>query len=235
LLVGALMHSKRIFIVSASVLFLTVVLFKVVSLVGLSDATQSRPAGTPNNPESSSSETLSKPATVEVSESSLSDESSGEIKATLPLFHRVDTNYTRGAEPVRGGLDVLASLGVKTIVDLRSAYERTPVVASEAERVGIGYCWVPLSVWDPPDEQRTREFLGVVTDQSRWPVFVFCTDGVNRTGEMTAIYRMVRYKVGVEQAIKEMDDAGFSPYYLSLRNYVWAYARAHGLGQASSR
>jgi protein tyrosine/serine phosphatase len=123
-------------------------------------------------------------------------------------------------------VELLAKLGVKTLVDLRSKYDRTPGVEAEAERVGLQYYWLPLSVWDPPTDAQTDEFVSVVTDQSRSPVFVFCTDGLNRTGEMTAIYRINHDGWSVEQALKEMDDAGFSPYYYSLRNYVWTYARS---------
>ena len=104
----------------------------------------------------------------------------------------------------------------------------------EAERLGLGYQWLPLSVWDPPTDAQTAEFLAVVTDKSRSPVFVFCADGLNRTGEMTAIYRMAHDGWSVEEAIKEMDDAGFSPYYYSLRSYVWGYARSHGLKQVET-
>jgi len=157
------------------------------------------------------------------------DENSGEIRAALPLFHRVDPDYMRGAVPARGGPELLLKLGVKTILDLRSSYDRTPAVAAEAERLGLGYHWLPLSVWDPPIDAQTAEFLSVVTDKSLVPVFVFCADGLNRTGEMTAVYRMARDQWSVEEAIKEMDDAGFSPYYYSLRNYVWSYARTHGV------
>jgi protein tyrosine/serine phosphatase len=159
----------------------------------------------------------------------LIDENSGEVKASLPLFHRVDLDYMRGAVPAREGPDLLLKLGVKTIVDLRSSYDRTPGLAAEAERVGLGYQWLPLSVWDPPTDAQTAEFLAVVTDKSLTPVFVICADGLNRTGEMTAIYRMAHDQWSVDEAIKEMDDAGFSPYYYSLRNYVWSYARSHGL------
>ena len=42
---------------------------------------------------------------------------------------------------------------------------------------------------------------------------------------MSAIYRVARYQWSVEQALKEMDEVGFNPYYYSLRSYVWTYAR----------
>ena len=42
---------------------------------------------------------------------------------------------------------------------------------------------------------------------------------------MSAIYRIMNDDWTLEQALKEMDDLGFNPYYYNLRNYVWTYAR----------
>jgi protein tyrosine phosphatase (PTP) superfamily phosphohydrolase (DUF442 family) len=153
------------------------------------------------------------------------DDNSPEVKTLLPLFYRMNDNYTRGSEPLRGGVGVLARLGIKTVVDLRSKYDRTDDVRIAAERIGLAYRWVPMSVWDPPTDEEANQFVALVTDKSQGPFFVFCTDGVNRTGEMSAIYRVVSEGWSVAQAIKEMDERGFSPYYYTLRNYVWTYAR----------
>jgi protein tyrosine phosphatase (PTP) superfamily phosphohydrolase (DUF442 family) len=151
----------------------------------------------------------------------------GALETTLPAFRRVDDNYSRGAEPVSGGIGSLVDLGVKTIVDLRSKYDRTDDIKIAADRVGLRYEWVPMSVWDPPTHEEASHFIEVVTQNSQGPFFVFCTDGLHRTGEMTAIYRVARSGWSVEQALKEMDEIGFNPYYYSLRNYVWDYARKY--------
>jgi hypothetical protein len=42
---------------------------------------------------------------------------------------------------------------------------------------------------------------------------------------MSAIYRIANDGWTVEQSLKEMDELGFNPYYYTLRNYVWDYAR----------
>ena len=153
------------------------------------------------------------------------DDKSAEVTATLPLFHRLDENYMRGSEIAHGGIETLVRLGTKTIVDLRSVYDHTDEIGVAAERAGIRYYWLPMSVWNPPTDAQAKEFLSVVTDKSKGPFFVFCFDGVNRTGGMSAIYRIAEYKWTVEQALKEMDEMGFNPYYYTIRSYVWTYAR----------
>lgn len=153
------------------------------------------------------------------------DDKSAEVTVTLPLFHRLDENYMRGSQPMHGGIETIRRLGAKTIVDLRSIYDHTDELGVAAERAGIRYYWLPMSVWNPPTDEQAKEFVSVVTDKSKGPFYVFCFDGLNRTGEMSAIYRIAEHKWSVEQALKEMDEMGFNPYYYTLRNYVWTYAR----------
>ena len=131
----------------------------------------------------------------------------------------------RGGEPARGGLGVLARLGVKTILDLRSEYDYTDDIKVAAERLGFIYRRLPLSVWNPPTDKEANEFVRIVTNKTEGPFFVFCSDGIHRTGEMSAIYRIMEDQWEIEQALTEMDEAGFNPYYYNLRNYVWTYAR----------
>jgi protein tyrosine/serine phosphatase len=153
------------------------------------------------------------------------DESGAEVFATLPFFHRLNPNYTRGAQPLRGGISTLKRLGVRTIVDLRSSYDHTDEIGEAAGLDGLDYHWLPTSVWDPPSDEEANRFIALVSDVTKGPFFVFCTDGLNRTGEMSALYRVAVDKWTVEQSLKEVDDLGFNPYYYSLRNYVWTYAR----------
>ncbi|HKY06536.1 MAG TPA: hypothetical protein VJQ56_16680 [Blastocatellia bacterium] len=152
---------------------------------------------------------------------------SAEVKSSLPLFHRLNDNYIRGGQPLRGGVRTIEKLGVRTIVDLRSTYDHTDEIGVAAERIGLRYYWIPLSVWNPPEDEETRKFLSVVTDDANGPFFVFCADGLNRVGEMSAIYRIAHNGWKIEQAMDEMDKLGFNPYYYSLRSYVWTYARKY--------
>lgn len=147
------------------------------------------------------------------------------VAATLPYFHRLDDSYLRGSVPTKGGIETLHRLGVKTVVDLRSKYDHTDEIGVAAERSGLKYYWLPMSVWDPPTDAKAKEFVTLVEDSSKGPFYVFCTDGLNRVGEMSAIYRVAKSNWTVDQALKESDDFGFNPYYWSLRNYVYTYAR----------
>ena len=159
------------------------------------------------------------------SQSSPITDDNAQVAATLPYFHRLDENYMRGSVPAKGGVETLKRLGVKTVVDLRSTYDHTDDIGIAVERSGLKYYWLPTSVWEPPTDARAKEFVSVVEDDSKGPFYVFCTDGLNRVGEMSAIYRVAKSQWTVEQALKEIDDFGFNPYYYNLRGYVYTYAR----------
>jgi protein tyrosine/serine phosphatase len=162
--------------------------------------------------------------TVEARTAPLTD-SSAEVAATLPYFHRLNDEYIRGAEPARGGIETLRRLGVKTIVDLRSDYDYTETLKIAADQYGLNYYRAPMSVWNPPTDKEARDFVKLVSDKTKAPFYVFCADGLNRVGEMSAIYRISHDRWTPQQALKEIDEFGFNPYYYTLRNYVWTYAR----------
>ncbi|HKY04513.1 MAG TPA: hypothetical protein VJQ56_06470 [Blastocatellia bacterium] len=154
-------------------------------------------------------------------------DTSAEVQVSLPQFHRLDENYTRGSEPASGGMKTLGRLGIKAVVDLRSVYDHTDAVARAAEVAGLRYYWMPMSVWNAPTDKEARDFVALVTDRSKGPFYVFCADGVNRTGEMSALYRLTNDNWNIHQTLKEMTDLGFNPYYTTLREYVWTYARKY--------
>ena len=194
---------------------LTAIITAAVIAIAISTIVFSK--GSPPDPKVSDAE-------VRRNEGPLED-TSGEVAATLPLFHRTDENYVRGSQPLRGGIGTLSRLGIKTIVDLRSSYDYTDDVREAAEIAGLGYERVPMSVWNPPTDDEANKFVSIVSDSTKGPFFVFCADGLNRTGEMTAIYRIAHDNWDVEKALDEADELGFNPYYYSLRSYVWDYAR----------
>ena len=52
-------------------------------------------------------------------------------------------------------------------------------------------------------------FLDIVTDETNLPVFVHCQHGADRTGTMSAVYRIFVQGWDKEDAIKEMTNGGF--------------------------
>jgi len=93
---------------------------------------------------------------------------------------------------------------VKTVVNLRAVNSDRDEIADAA----LAYEHISFKAWHAEDEDVVR-FLRIVTDSERQPVFVHCQHGADRTGMMTAIYRIVVEGWSKEDAIAEMTEGGF--------------------------
>lgn len=127
----------------------------------------------------------------------------------LRNFHRVSEQLYRGAQPDRNGFLELQQLGIKTVVNLRlTSSDRALLQGTSLAPVDI-----PAEPWDL-EEADVLAFLRVVSDPSRLPVFVHCSHGADRTGAMSAIYRVVVQGWDKEDAIREMTGGGFGYHTL---------------------
>jgi protein tyrosine phosphatase (PTP) superfamily phosphohydrolase (DUF442 family) len=132
----------------------------------------------------------------------------------VPNLHKVSDDLYRGAEPTPEGVHELAKMGVKTIIDLRL----TGVPADVVEGTGITRVRIPSTAWQP-ETQDVVQFLQIVTDESRMPIYVHCRRGADRTGMMCAIYRVAVQGWTKDQAIDEMTHGGFG-FYSGWHNLV---------------
>jgi protein tyrosine phosphatase (PTP) superfamily phosphohydrolase (DUF442 family) len=131
----------------------------------------------------------------------------------LPNLHKVSDELYRGAEPTPEGMRQLEHLGIKTVIDLRSS---GPL--DDVRGTSVTYVRIPSTAWRPEDKN-VIQFLRIVMDKDRTPVFVHCSRGADRTGMMTAIYRVAVQGWTKDQAIAEMTQGGFG-FYSGWRNLV---------------
>jgi protein tyrosine phosphatase (PTP) superfamily phosphohydrolase (DUF442 family) len=132
----------------------------------------------------------------------------------LPNFFKVNDNLYRGAQPTAEGFRELKALGVKTVVNLRATEsDRTGL-----EGTGLDCRRIPVEPFTlgPSD---IVQFLKIVTDKTRTPVFVHCQAGADRTGTMCAAYRIAVQGWTKEEALREMTAGGFG-YHLAWANLL---------------
>lgn len=108
-------------------------------------------------------------------------------------FGKVDDSYFRGAQPEGGDYDDLAAIGVKTVIDLTRDGKRNE--KAMVERAGMTFFRIPLTTSERPADPAVKQFLSIVNDPARQPVYVHCQGGQHRTGVMTAVYRMTKYRL----------------------------------------
>ena len=157
-------------------------------------------------------------------------------QAGLPNLHKVSDVLYRGAQPSAQGMRNLAQLGVKTVVNLRWLHSDSDELAGTA----LSSVHIPIRTWKLK-EKHVLEFLRVVTDPARQPVFVHCQHGADRTGTMAAFYRLVVQGWSKERAIEEMTKGGYN-YHSVWKNLpdfiraadIPAYRRKLGLAAPAS-
>lgn len=138
-------------------------------------------------------------------------------------FGQINENYYRGAQPEGQDYNDLASLGVKTVINLIND-EKGEEVAT-VQRMGMKYVHIPMTTGTPPTPDQIKQFLSLVEDPANQPVFVHCVGGKHRTGVMTAIYRMTENGWNADQAFKEMKQYKFGADFLhpEFKNFVYHY------------
>jgi protein tyrosine/serine phosphatase len=117
-------------------------------------------------------------------------------------FGQMDDRFYRGARPKDSDFRDLASLGVKTVIDLTDnsrSYEEPAVKAA-----GLQYINIPMVDKSYPSLDQVNEFLRVVNDPATGKFFVHCAGGRHRTGVMGAVYRFNVDHWNYDQAYAEM-------------------------------
>lgn len=135
-------------------------------------------------------------------------------------FGMVDAEYYRGAQPAGQDYGDLAALGVKTVIDLTR--DGRADEKGKVEQAGMTFVRIPLTTSDRPSDLAVKQFLSIVNDPARQPVYVHCQGGQHRTGVMTAVYRMTKYGWTEDKAYDEMKQYKFKTFigHPELRHFV---------------
>ncbi|HYR84775.1 MAG TPA: dual specificity protein phosphatase family protein [Terriglobia bacterium] len=144
-------------------------------------------------------------------------------KVQIKNFGRINDNYYRGAQPENRDYADLATLGVKTVIDLTR--DGRPDEPGFVEAAGMKFYRIPLTTSDRPSEAAVTQFLKLVNDPANFPVYVHCQGGRHRTGVMTAVYRMTQDGWTADRAYAEMKQYRFEgfPGHPVLKNFVYDY------------
>jgi len=123
-----------------------------------------------------------------------------------PNLHKVDTNFYRSAQPSRDGFAALAtSPGIKTDINLRAFHRDDKLVRG----LDITLVSVPIHTWHIETEDVVTALRAIRQGQKRGPVLLHCQHGADRTGLVTALYRILYQGWTKEDALAEMKDGEF--------------------------
>ena len=122
-------------------------------------------------------------------------------------FGKITPTLFRGAQPTQKGFEALSKMGIEIVVDARG--DRSDSEGKEVRALGMQYVAIPWHCPFPRDDVFVR-FLKLLQENPNKKVFVHCRLGDDRTGMMTASYRMAAEGWSADEAMLEMENFGFS-------------------------
>lgn len=175
-----------------------------------------------------------------VSVAGFDDRNDGRRGVTAPTigidnFGRVSAGYYRGGQPDPGDYADLASLGIRTVIDLQADGENHDE-QKFVEAPGMTFVRIPMTTRVEPTPEQVAQFLAIVSDATRQPVYVHCKGGRHRTGVMSAVYRMERDGWTADQAFREMKryDFGWDFLHPEFKRFVYAYQPRNAVPAANA-
>ncbi|WP_208507473.1 dual specificity protein phosphatase family protein [Variovorax paradoxus] len=128
-------------------------------------------------------------------------------------LHRLTPTLYRSAQPRAKDVAALQSLGIRTVVSLRSFNDDRKVFAGH----GMRLVRVPINTWDIDDAKVQRALHAILDAERHGPVLIHCMHGADRTGVVSAVYRMALQGWDKEAARQEMLRGGYG-YHTLWRN-----------------
>jgi protein tyrosine/serine phosphatase len=132
-------------------------------------------------------------------------------------LHKINEGLYRSAQPTREGMINLEKMGIKTVINLRAFHSDSDEISgTELLNDALG-----VKTWHIEDEDVIR-VLRTIRKKENGPFLIHCLHGADRTGVMSALYRIVMQGWTKEDALKEMVDGGygFHPVWTNIITYV---------------
>lgn len=126
---------------------------------------------------------------------------------------RVHQDFYRSAQLDSKDLALLQSLGIKTVVSLRSFHSDTSIFKNSSiklQRIGI-------NTWSINDTNVISALRAIKAAEKDGPVLLHCMHGADRTGLVTAMYRILYQAWTKEKAMEELMKGGYG-YHSMWKN-----------------
>ena len=131
----------------------------------------------------------------------------------LPHVHTVEENKLyRSGQPRGAGLYWLKIKGIKTVINLRKPHSDGLAEEREfCEKNGIIFYNIPIGSTYETVSKTAEAFRKIYADPQNYPILVHCSRGRERSGVMSAIYRIEENGWSNGEALYELYNLGLEP------------------------
>jgi tyrosine-protein phosphatase SIW14 len=131
-------------------------------------------------------------------------------------FYQLDEKLFRSAQPNEEGFGELEQLGIKNVLSFRDYHSD-----EDAEGTHLKLFRIKMEAGDISDDQ-VIEALRIIKNADG-PILIHCWHGSDRTGLISAMYRIVFQNWSKDDAIEELTKGGYG--YHSLYRNIPEYIR----------
>ena len=134
----------------------------------------------------------------------------------LRNFYQLDEKVYRSAQPGKKGFQELRSVGIRNVLSFRDYHSD-----DDGKKFGLSLYRVKMEAGDISDD-KVIEALRIIRDADG-PILIHCWHGSDRTGLISAMYRIVFQNWSREAALDELMNGGYG--YHSLYKNIPEYVR----------
>ncbi len=131
-------------------------------------------------------------------------------------LYKLNADVYRSAQPERRGFEELRALGIASVINMRHDHSD----AAEVEGLGFNLVEIPMVAGKFAEADVVKVLKAIQAAPK--PVLVHCMHGADRTGVVSAMYRIVFEGWTKEEALREMKKGGygFHWYYFNIPSFI---------------
>jgi uncharacterized protein (TIGR01244 family) len=120
-------------------------------------------------------------------------------------LHRITPTLYRSAQLSKDDVPQLQKLGIKKVISFRAFHSDSEILAGS----GITMQRIPINTWNIRDDDMVTALKALREVERDGPVLIHCQHGADRTGLVSALYRVVYQGWSKEQALDELQHGGY--------------------------
>ncbi len=148
---------------------------------------------------------------------------------SIPNFHKVDKQLYRGGV-LKTEQDILnlKKIDIRTVINLewggvfRKASNEIKKEQEWCQKADIKFIHIPLFPTKAPKKNDVDKILALIETNDK-PIYIHCRHGVDRTGFITAMYRIKYEQWTAARAYSEMINLGFHHYFFYWKKSLLRY------------
>jgi protein tyrosine phosphatase (PTP) superfamily phosphohydrolase (DUF442 family) len=135
----------------------------------------------------------------------------------VPNLHRITPHLYRSEQPTALGMRNLEKLGIRTVINLRAFNDDEEEVRGTSLRTER----LKILTWRVGDDH-VVEVMRLLRATENGPFLIHCQHGADRTGLMSAMYRILEQDWTADEALKELTEGGYGHHSMwrNIRRYV---------------